>query len=129
MSVITLCSKLVHNIDLCKYCHLSLSLIVIPIHYLYPVIHHLCRRFPHQNGNNFKGQIILFYNQFHKILRLLDALPIFLFTTSETMGDYYVLCINMVYTYILPHELPNDLRLRILANQEISGKCVNFIEW
>ena len=29
----------------------------------------------------------------------------------------------------LPHELPNYLRLRILENQEISGKCLNFVEW
>ena len=28
------------------------------------------------------------YNQFHNILRLSDVLPKFLFTTSETMGDY-----------------------------------------
>ena len=26
----------------------------------------------------------------------------------------------------LPHELPKDLRLRILGNEEISGKCLNF---
>ena len=30
--------------------------------------------------------------------------------------------------YELPHELPNDLRLRILGNYEISGKSQNFIE-
>ena len=30
--------------------------------------------------------------------------------------------------YELPHELPNDLRLRILENYEILGNCVNFIE-
>ena len=30
------------------------------------------------------------YNQFHNILRLLDVLPNFLFTTSETMGHYYL---------------------------------------
>ena len=30
--------------------------------------------------------------------------------------------------YELPHELPNDLRLRILGNSELSGKCLNFIE-
>ena len=30
--------------------------------------------------------------------------------------------------YELPHELPNELRLRILENQEISGKCLNFIQ-
>ena len=26
--------------------------------------------------------------------------------------------------YELPHELPNDLKLRILGKQEISGKCL-----
>ena len=31
--------------------------------------------------------------------------------------------------YELPHEFPNDLRYRILENYEISGKCLNFIEW
>ena len=30
------------------------------------------------------------YNQFHNILRLFDVLPSFPFTTSETMGDYYL---------------------------------------
>ena len=30
--------------------------------------------------------------------------------------------------YELPHELANDLRLRILGNYEISGKCLNSIE-
>ena len=30
--------------------------------------------------------------------------------------------------YELPHELLNDLRVRILGNEEISGKCLNFIE-
>ena len=30
------------------------------------------------------------YNQFHKILRLFDVLPDFPFTTSETMGNYYL---------------------------------------
>ena len=28
--------------------------------------------------------------QFHNILRLFDVLPNFHFTTSETMGDYYL---------------------------------------
>ena len=31
--------------------------------------------------------------------------------------------------YKLPNELPNDLRLRILGNYEILGKCLNFREW
>ena len=30
------------------------------------------------------------YNYFHNILRLFDVLPNFPFTTSETMGDYYL---------------------------------------
>ena len=30
--------------------------------------------------------------------------------------------------YELPHELPNELRLRILGNEEISGKSQNFME-
>ena len=31
--------------------------------------------------------------------------------------------------YELSYELQNDLRLRMLGNKEISGKCVNFIEY
>ena len=30
------------------------------------------------------------YNHFHNILRLFDGLPIFTFTTSEAMRDYYL---------------------------------------
>ena len=30
------------------------------------------------------------FNHFHNILRLLDVLPSFSFTTSETIGDYYL---------------------------------------
>ena len=30
------------------------------------------------------------HNHFHNILRLLDVLPNFPFTTSEMMGDYYL---------------------------------------
>ena len=53
---------------------------------------------------------------------LFDVLPTTLFTTSETM----------VYNdgiYELLHELPNDLRLKILGNQEISGKFQNPVGW
>ena len=31
--------------------------------------------------------------------------------------------------YEFPHEMPKDLRLRILGNNEISGNCLNLIEW
>ena len=37
-------------------------------------------------------------------------------------------CAITTYKHELPHELPNDLRLRILGNEEISGKCLNFTE-
>ena len=30
--------------------------------------------------------------------------------------------------YELPHELPDDLRLRILGNSEISGKYLNAVK-
>ena len=31
--------------------------------------------------------------------------------------------------YKLPHELPNDLRRRILGNEKISEKCLKSVEW
>ena len=66
----------------------------------------------------------MIYNHFENILRLFDVLPNFPFTTSETIAI-------LTYKhgiYELPHELLNDLRLSILGNQEISEKCLNFIE-
>ena len=33
---------------------------------------------------------VITYNQLHNILGLFDVLPNFLFTTSETMRDYYL---------------------------------------
>ena len=41
-------------------------------------------------------------------------------------------CAIIIYKhgiYELPHELPNDFRLKILGNLEISGNCLNIIEW
>ena len=52
------------------------------------------------------------YDRFHNILRLFDVLPNLLFTTSETIGDI----IYKHAIYELPHELPNDVRLRKLGN-------------
>ena len=62
--------------------------------------------------------LTLVYDQFHNILRLFDVLPIFPFSTSETIATYK----HGIY------ELPNDLRLRILGNWEMSRKCLNSIE-
>ena len=47
----------------------------------------------------------LTYNRFHNKLRVFDILLIFLFSTSEKVGDYY--CKHSIYK--LPQELPNDL--------------------
>ena len=33
---------------------------------------------------------LITYNQFRNILRHFNVLPVFFFTTSETMGDYYL---------------------------------------
>ena len=41
-------------------------------------------------------------------------------------------CVIITYKhgiYKMAHELLSDLRLRILANWEISGICLNYIEW
>ena len=64
---------------------------------------------------NIKHNYILphfIHNHGHNILRLFDTLPNFLFTTSETKR----VISNKHGIYELPHELPNDLRLRILGN-------------
>ena len=56
-----------------------------------------------------------------EIFGFLNVLPNLPFTTSER-------CEIITYKrdiYELPDELPNDLRLRILGNYEISGKCLN----
>ena len=40
-------------------------------------------------------------------------------------------CVIITYKhriYSLPHKLSSDLRLGILANEEISGKSLNFME-
>ena len=62
------------------------------------------------------------YNHFQNILRLFDVLPNL--RLPQVKRD--VIIAHKRGTYELPHELPNGLRLRILGNQEISGKCVNF---
>ena len=47
--------------------------------------------------------------------------------SSPQVRRSVVISNELVYTS-LPHELPNDLTLRNLGNQEILGKCNNFIE-
>ena len=65
------------------------------------------------------------YNQFHKVLRLfLMFYKIFLSPQMEI----WAITTYKHGIYESSHELPNDLRLRILGNYEISGKCLNFRE-
>ena len=54
----------------------------------------------------------IIYNQFHNILRLVDVLPNFPIPQAKR-------CAIIAYKhgiYELPHQLLNDLRLRILEN-------------
>ena len=61
-------------------------------------------------------------NHVFNILRHLDLLPTFPFTTSEIMGNYY----SKHGTYELPHELPNKLKplkgLYILENDKLGPR-------
>ena len=61
----------------------------------------------------------------HNILRLLDGWANFPFTTSKNKA--WLLVKNC--TYELPRKLPNNLKLRILGNYEISEKSQSFIEF
>ena len=65
------------------------------------------------------------YNQLHNILRLFDVLPNFPFTQVTLCA---IITYNKHRIYELPHQLPNNLRLRILENYEKSGKSLNFIK-
>ena len=66
-------------------------------------------------------------NHGHNILRLFDTLPDFLFTTSETKAKQSMVISNKHGIYELPQELPNELRLKVLGNDERSQKSLNFI--
>ena len=63
------------------------------------------------------------YNLGHNILELYNVL-VQIRLTSKTKRVSSIS--NLVYE--LPHELPNDLRLRILGNKEILGKSQNWVE-
>ena len=59
------------------------------------------------------------HNHFHDNLRLWDSPQVKQCTVITYKHGIYE----------LPQKWPNDLRLRILWNYKISGKCLNFIEW
>ena len=54
--------------------HVTVTVILVTINLQFVCLN------PHTSG----------YNEFHNILRLFNVLPNFPFTTSETMGDYYL---------------------------------------
>ena len=56
---------------------------------------------------------------------LFDVLPNFSFTASEKRS---AIVSNKQGVYELPHELPNDIRLRILGNKKKSGESPNLLE-
>ena len=56
---------------------------------------------------------------------LFDVLPNFSFTTSEKRS---AIVSNKQGVHELPHELPNDIRLRILGNKKKSGESPNLLE-
>ena len=69
-------------------------------------------------------QVICNYG--HNILRLFDILANFPLTCGETKRS--VIISNKHGIQGFPHELPNDLKHRILGNQEIARKSENLIE-
>ena len=54
----------------------------------------------------------MYYHHVDNILRLFDGLANFPFTASEQS----MIISNKLVIYELAHELPNDLKLRILGN-------------
>ena len=64
------------------------------------------------------------YNLGQNICRLFHFSAQFVFTTSETELDHYHQAVNVE----LPHELRNDLRLRILGNYEVSRKSLKCLD-
>ena len=58
------------------------------------------------------GKLTIAYIHGHNILRLFDTFPNFLF--PQVKRDLIIS--NQHGIYQLPHELPNDLRLRIIVN-------------
>ena len=56
-------------------------------------------------------------------MRLFDVLSNFAFTTSETIGDYYL------WTRYIGGVSPVAEPLKTLGYYEISGNGLNFIKW
>ena len=66
----------------------------------------------------------LTYNLGQNILELYNILVKIRLTTSKT--NVVSSIANLVYK--LPHELPNELRVRILGNKEMLGKSQVWVE-
>ena len=68
--------------------------------------------------------MLMNYNQFHNVLRLSISYQIFL----SRQVKLWAIITYKHGIYKLPHELPNDLRLRILGNWKKLENCLDFIE-
>ena len=91
------------------------------------VCHHLVKVGGHRYCSSRGIRVLdclVIYNHFHNILRLFDILSNFFSPQVKRT----VIVSNKYGIFELPHELPNNLRLRILRNYEISGKFSKFIE-
>ena len=70
---------------------------------------------------------MLWCNVFLSYTALLNKDRVQIFLSPQVKRCAVITCKHGIYE--LPQELLNDLRFRILGNWEISGKCLNFIEW
>ena len=61
----------------------------------------------------------MIHNHFNNFLRLFDVSP---------QVKRYAIITYKHGTYELPHELMNDLSLKILGNYQMSQKCINATE-
>ena len=81
--------------------------------------------FWYQGYQNGKFEMTNSYNRFHNISDFLTFHQIFLSPQVKR-------CLIITYKhdiYELPHDLPSNLRLRILGNYEIWRKCLSSTKW
>ena len=77
-------------------------------------------------NKNLKAKENFADNQFHNILTLFDVF--FFEICFSPQVNLCPIITDKHGIYELPYELLNDLRLRILRNEKISGNCINHTE-
>ena len=76
------------------------------------------------NENNFISVFIC--HIFHNAASKATVIFIIFFLSPEVKRSAIITYIQVIYE--LAHKLPNDLRLKILGNEEILEKCLRFIK-